>query len=197
PLKDLYSVAQEILEAQKRIFDVDQLRLAFIGTPCQCRAINKMKLLNVKPAHVISIIVSLFCFENFDYSKLMDILKTKSGVDPSNIKKTSIKKNFFVTSKEDQQFEVPIKDLDEAVRNHCNECDEFTGKYSDISVGASGAPSGYSMIIVRTDKGRNLIDHLLTDGHIEKYTIPDDQVQEWKPKKINWFKKMISIKTKH
>jgi coenzyme F420 hydrogenase subunit beta len=197
PLKDLYTVAQDILEKQKRIFDVDQLRLAFIGTPCQCRAINKMKLLGVKPAHVISIVISLFCFENFDYGKLMDILKTKTSVDSSNIKKTSIKKNFFVTSKDDQQFEVPIKDLDEAVRNHCNECDEFTGKYSDISIGASGAPSGYSMVIVRTDKGLNLIDSLLTDGYIEKYTIPDDQVQEWKPKKINWFKKMISIKTKH
>ena len=195
PLKDFYNIAPEIITKQKRIFDVDQLRIAFVGTPCQCRAINKMKLLNVKPAHVISIVISLFCFENFDYSKLMELLKSKTNVDPSNIKKTQIKKNFFLTSKADEQFELTLTELNDAVRNHCHECDEFTGKFSDISIGGSGAPTGYSMVIIRTEKGQKLMDSLLSEGKIEKYHIPSEQISDWKPKKINLFRRMISRKT--
>ena len=72
--------------------------------------------------------------------------------------------------------------------------DEFVGKYSDISIGASGAPIDYSMIITRTEKGQNLIHSLIAEGFIDKYKIPLDQVNTWKPRKINWFKKMTSTK---
>ncbi|MFX1287901.1 MAG: Coenzyme F420 hydrogenase/dehydrogenase, beta subunit C-terminal domain [Promethearchaeota archaeon] len=196
PLKDLTQVAEEIISHKKRIYDSDQIHLAFVGTPCQCRAISKMKLLNIKPAHVISVVISLFCFENFDYDKLMNTLKAKTQINPSNIKKTNIKKNFFVTSKDNSIKEVNIKDLDDAVRNHCHECDEFVGRFSDLSVGASGAPTGYSMILTRTEKGHSLIDSLLATGYIERNIIPADQISEWKPKKINWLKKMTSLKVK-
>jgi len=196
PLKDLTQVAEEIISHKKRIYDSDQLRIAFVGTPCQCRAISKMKFLHIKPAHVISVVIGLFCFENFDYSKLIEILKSKTQINPSNIKKTNIKKNFFVTSKEDTVKEVSIKDLDEAVRNHCHECDEFVGRFSDLSIGASGAPTGYSMILTRNEKGHSLIDSLLATGYIERYIIPADQISEWQPKKINWLKKMTSLKVK-
>ncbi|MFW9882192.1 MAG: coenzyme F420 hydrogenase/dehydrogenase beta subunit N-terminal domain-containing protein, partial [Candidatus Thorarchaeota archaeon] len=43
PLKDLYNVTQEIL-LKKRVFNIDQLCVAFVGTPCQCKAISKMRL---------------------------------------------------------------------------------------------------------------------------------------------------------
>ena len=44
PLKDLYEIAQDILEKQKQLYDINQIRMAFVGTPCQCRAIRKMQL---------------------------------------------------------------------------------------------------------------------------------------------------------
>jgi len=196
PLKDLYRIAEDIIKTRKNVYDVDQLRVAFIGTPCQCRAISKMRLMNVKPSHVIDFVISLFCFENFDYEKLMNILDKKIKIKPSNIKKVQIKKNMFVTSKDSKEFEINIKDLDEAVRNNCLECDEFVGKYSDLSIGASGAPTGYSIIVIRTDKGKTLMHSLIADGYIEKYKIPPNLVTEWKPKKLNWFRKMTSIKIK-
>lgn len=196
PLKDITQVAEEIIAQKKRIYDADQLRIAFVGTPCQCRAISKMKLLHIKPAHVISIVIGLFCFENFDYDKLMESLKAKTQINPTDIKKTNIKKNFFVTSKDNTVKEVILKELDNAVRNHCHECDEFVGRFSDLSVGSSGAPKGYSMILTRTEKGHSLIDSLLATGYIERYIIPAEQISEWQPKKINWLKKMTSLKVK-
>ena len=193
PLKNLYTISKEIL-IKNEIFEIDQLRIAFIGTPCQCRAVSKMKFLNVKPAHVIKYIIGLFCFENFIYSQLYDILKRELKIDPSNIKKTWIKKNFFIQTKDNKEFEVDIKTLNPAVRNNCHECDEFTGRFTDISVGASGAPDGYSMILIRTANGENVINNMLSKGVIEQFIIPFNKTVEWKNKKIDWFNKLISLK---
>ena len=196
PLKDLYHISQEIIK-KKRIFDIDQLRVAFIGTPCQCRAISKMRFLHVKPAHVIKYILSLFCFENFDYSKLYDILRKETNVDPINIRKTWIKRNFFIATRNNEQFEVNIKILDPAVRKHCHECNEFTGRFSDISIGSSGAPKEYSMIIIRTEIGYKIIKSILSYGLIEQFVVPASQNADWINKKLNWYNKLISFKANH
>ncbi len=194
PLKDFYDIAEEIIQKHKNLYEIDQLRVVFIGTPCQCKAISKMRLMGVKPSHVIDLVVNLFCFENFDYDKLMNILYEKIKISPSDIKKIQIKKNMFVTSKEGKETEIDIKEFNGAVRDHCLECDEFVGKYSDLSIGASGAPKGHSMVIIRTEKGQNLMHSLIAEGFIEKYRIPPDQINEWKPRKVNWFRKMTSLK---
>jgi len=195
PLKDLYNISLEIIE-KKGIFDIEQLRLAFVGTPCQTRAIGKMRFLHIKPAHVVKYCISLFCFENFDYDKLYEIIKDETKIDAENIKKTWIKKNFFLKDNKDQEYEIPIKKLDPAVRNHCHTCDEFTGRFSDVSVGASGAPSGYSMIITRNKMGHKLINSLLSQGLIEQYIIHADQTKGWKEKRIAQLKRMVKLKTK-
>jgi coenzyme F420 hydrogenase subunit beta len=193
PLKDLYNISKEII-MEKKIFDIDQLRMAFVGTPCQCRAIRKMQFLHVKPAHVIKYIISLFCFENFEYYKLYDILRKETKVNPCHIKKTWIKKNFFITTKKDEEIEVDIKKLNLAVRKHCSSCDDFTGRLSDISVGSSGAPKEYSMIITRTEKGYNIIKSMLSYRLIEQFIVPADQNGDWINKKLELYKKLISLK---
>jgi len=195
-LKDLYNISTEILD-KKGINDIEQLRLMFVGTPCQVRAINKMKLLSVKPAHLIKYVIGLFCFENFNYDQMMDVLKNETQLEPSDIKKTRIKKNFFLTSKADKQFEIDLRKFDHCVRDHCHICDEFTAMYSDISVGASGAPADYSMLIIRTEKGLNVVKSLLSNGLIEQYIIPSEKSKEWKDKKIKLYKRMISYKQKN
>jgi coenzyme F420 hydrogenase subunit beta len=40
PLKDLYSIAEDIIEKHPQIYDINQIRMAFVGTPCQCRAVS-------------------------------------------------------------------------------------------------------------------------------------------------------------
>ncbi|MBD3198108.1 MAG: hypothetical protein GF317_23865 [Candidatus Lokiarchaeota archaeon] len=193
PLKELYNLSLEIQE-EKGIYDIDQLRIAFVGTPCQARAIRKMQYLSIKPAHVIKYLFSLFCFENFDYYKLYEILEKETNVPAENIKKTTIKKNFFVYTKQDEKHEVNIKKLDPAVRNHCHSCDEFTGRYADISVGSSGAPKGYSMIITRTSIGQDIVNLLLSSNYISQYIVPVNERQEWKQKKMNLFNRMVKLK---
>lgn len=196
PLKDLYDIAQEIAEHHHEIYDLNQLRVAFVGTPCQCRAIRKMKFLNISPAHVITHVFGLFCMENFDYNKLFDLVKKEINENPASIKKMNIKKNFFITNKKDEVKEVELSKFDDAVRNHCHSCDEFTSRFADISFGGSGAVQQNSMIIIRTGIGQELINNALSAGYIEKFIPKKSTLAEWKETKLNLLRRMTNNKTK-
>jgi coenzyme F420 hydrogenase subunit beta len=194
PLKDLYNIPYQVIE-EKGIFNIDQVRIAFVGTPCQVRALRKMKFLSIKPAHVVKYCISLFCFENFNYKQLYNIIKEETGISPTNIKKEVIKGRFIIETKANEKFDVELKTLDEAVRPNCKVCDDFAGIYSDISVGSSGAPEGHSMIITRTDTGDDVIKHMLSRGYISSY-IPSEGALEWRERKKKGLNKMISLKEK-
>jgi coenzyme F420-reducing hydrogenase beta subunit len=196
PLMDLYSIAEEILEKQHQIYDINQIRMAFVGTPCQCRAMRKMQLLNISPAHVIKYVFGLFCMENFDYEKLFKLVKKETKEDPTNIIKMNIKKNFFITNRENKVYEVELKKFDDAVRNHCHECDEFTSRFADISFGGSGAVQNNSMLVVRTEKGQELIREAIIAGYIDKFTPKKSTIEDWKAKKIDLFRRMTNDKIK-
>ena len=194
PLTDLYNIAEEIVEKHPQIYDINQIRMAFVGTPCQCRAVRKMQLLNITPTHVIKYVFGLFCMENFDYKKLFELVKKETNEDPTNIAKMNIKKNFFITNKENKVYEVELNKFDDAVRNHCHECDEFTSRFADISFGGSGAVQKNSMTVVRTEKGEQLMREAIIAGYIDKFTPKKSTIDEWKASKINLFRRMTNNK---
>jgi coenzyme F420 hydrogenase subunit beta len=170
--------------------------MAFVGTPCQCRAVRKMQLLNISPAHVIKYVFGLFCMENFDYEKLFQLVKKETNEDPANIAKMNIKKNFYITNKENKVYEVELHKFDEAVRNHCHDCDEFTSRFADISFGGSGAVQQNSMVVIRTEKGEELMKNALISGYINKFTPKKSTITEWKASKIDLLRRMTNNKIK-
>jgi coenzyme F420 hydrogenase subunit beta len=194
PLKDFYEIAEDIIQKQKQIYDINQLRVAFVGTPCQCRAVRKMQLLNVSPTHVIKYVFGLFCMENFDYTKLFELVKAETGLDPSNIAKMNIKKNFYITNKANEVKEVELHTFDPAVRNHCKECDEFSGRFADISFGGSGAVQQNSMLIIRTETGQELITNAILDGYVQKFVPSKSPIPVWKENKLKLLKRMTTNK---
>ena len=194
PLKDLYEIAEDIVQKQKQIYDINQLRMAVGGTPCQCRAVRKMQLLNITPTHVIKYVFGLFCMENFDYDKLFELVKAETGLEPKDIAKMNIKKNFFITNKANEVKEVELHKFDPAVRNHCKECDEFTSRFADISFGGSGAVQRNSMIVVRTETGQKLITNAIIDGYVEKFVPTKSPIPKWKGSKLDLLKRMTTNK---
>ncbi|MHA2281896.1 MAG: Coenzyme F420 hydrogenase/dehydrogenase, beta subunit C-terminal domain [Promethearchaeota archaeon] len=194
PLMDLYSIAEDIVEKHHQIYDINQIRMAFVGTPCQCRAVRKMQLLSISPAHVIKYVFGLFCMENFDYEKLFELVKKETNEDPTSIAKMNIKKNFFITNKENKVYEIELEKFDKAVFNICYECDDFTTRFSDISFGGSGAVQGNSMVLVRTEKGEELMRDLIINKYVNKFTPKKSTIAEWKSNKINLFRRMTDKK---
>jgi len=52
-------------------------------------------------------------------------------------------------------------------REGCKICADFTGLFSDISVGYIGSPAGKSTVIIRTDFGKEVFERALEGVYIE------------------------------
>lgn len=136
-------------------------RVAVVGTPCQIRAVRKIQKqgsLKEEFPEAELILLGLFCFESFDQRDLKDLIKGKLGIDLDDADKIQITKGNYIVSIGDENHSCSVKDLESAVREGCQFCNDFVSKLADISVGSVGSPEGYSTVIVRSESGKRLIE---------------------------------------
>jgi coenzyme F420-reducing hydrogenase beta subunit len=136
-------------------------RVAVVGTPCQIRAIRKIQsqgyLKDEFPDAEI-ILLGLFCFESFDHRDLRDRIKEIMDIDLDDANKIQISKGSYVVSIGEENHSCSVKELESAVREGCQFCNDFVSKLADISVGSVGSPDGYSTVIVRSETGKRLVE---------------------------------------
>jgi coenzyme F420 hydrogenase subunit beta len=103
------------------------------------------------------------------YEKLMKgYLEGKHGIDISEITKLQISEDVLhVYAGEKEQLRAGINEIGDYKRDGCTVCEDFTGLFSDISVGNVGSPAGKSSVIVRTDFGKEVFEGALKRGYIE------------------------------
>jgi coenzyme F420 hydrogenase subunit beta len=149
-------------------------KIAMIGTPCHMIAASKMdEFSDILGESPIEIKIGLFCMENFSYSYMNKLLE-ENNIDFNDVKECRIEKNFlWFYLKEDKIFKIPIKKAKTCARKNCNICMDFTSELSDISVGSVGSKEGWSTIIVRTDKGLDLIKDAENDEYIQTKPIEE------------------------
>jgi coenzyme F420-reducing hydrogenase beta subunit len=136
-------------------------RIAVVCAPCEARAARKIRQTlkhNFPDADVT--VVGLFCFEAFNYDKLKEETNRILGIDIDKAEKTQIHKGKFTVQLAEKEYTCKIGDLNKAVEKGCLFCDDFSARLADISVGSVGSRSGYSTVIVRSDKGKKLLENL-------------------------------------
>jgi len=145
-------------------------KIAIVGTPCEVRTGRKIQqqLLSKYPDLEITI-VGLFCFEAFDYDKLKEETKRFLGVDLDKAEKTQIQKGKFIVQIGGKEYSAKVKEFHDAIQGGCAYCNDFVARLSDVSVGSVGSNDGYSTVIVRSDKGKKLLDNVdFVKGDVNK-----------------------------
>ncbi|MBW9222368.1 Coenzyme F420 hydrogenase/dehydrogenase, beta subunit C-terminal domain [Methanothermococcus sp. SCGC AD-155-C09] len=183
-----------ILRALKEaVMDRKLRRIAVVGTPCVMDAIYQiMKSDNdlLKPfKDAIRLKIGLFCFETYDYDKMIKILK-ENNIEPWKVKKMEIEKGKLIVKLINGDIvKFNLKDVEHAMRMGCKSCWDFTGITSDISVGNVGTPLEYSTVLIRTKWGEGFIDRAHKNGYIEFEEginlKPIEKLVELKKKRIN------------
>lgn len=136
-------------------------KIAIVGTACEVRAARRIQQILLKEFPDVEItIVGLFCFEAFDYEKLKRETQRLLGVDLDKAEKTQIHKGKFIVQTDGKECSCSVRDLNKAIENGCAYCDDFTAKLADVSVGSVGSPDGYSTALVRSERGKKLIEKL-------------------------------------
>ncbi|EQD78650.1 protein containing Coenzyme F420 hydrogenase/dehydrogenase beta subunit, partial [mine drainage metagenome] len=70
--------------------------------------------------------------------------------------------------------EVPLKEAHAWTREGCKQCPDFSAEHADISTGGIGAFADWTITVVRTDKGRELMDAMVAASSIEVRPGADD-----------------------
>jgi coenzyme F420 hydrogenase subunit beta len=170
-----FTTYSQTMFALRDIKNLDMLKIAVVGTPCQIHTIRKMQHLGVMPAHVVKYVIGLFCLENFSFSiDKVDEVEAVLGMNINDIKKINLKEDFIITTKDDIVKHIPLSELEKVARPACFACTDYANDFADISVGGIGSPEGYSTIVIRNEIGQKIYSNALRHNYIEELNVGHD-----------------------
>jgi coenzyme F420 hydrogenase subunit beta len=152
-------------------------RMGVVCTPCQATALVQMSLnpLN-RPdfKHPVSLVIGLFCTWSLDTRKLIDLLKKR--VDIQKIKKMDIPPppaEIFVIETGDDRLEIPLNEIRSIIPNGCSICPDMTSELADISVGVLEGEPDWNTLVVRTERGAEVVAEAVKEGWIITKKLPE------------------------
>jgi coenzyme F420 hydrogenase subunit beta len=148
--------------------------VAFVGTPCQIRAVRKMQMAGLKrPVAPLKFLIGLMCSECFTYEGLMENhIHAKLGIELGNIRKMNIKGKMLITT-DSGVTAIPLAEIKQYARKSCSFCDDFSSELADISVGGLGL-NGWTFTIIRTEKGEELFSSAEKAGVIKTKNVNEE-----------------------
>ncbi len=152
-------------EAVKKGFQ----NIGIVGRPCQVTAARKMQEVTEIKGERISLVVGLFCMESF----------TPDFYD--YIKENNLDEYYRMDIPKDVQFErngenifVPFDEVRKFVCKSCYSCFDPLSELADLSVGSTEHDPGWNTLIVRTEKGAELVKKAVARGVIETKPYPKE-----------------------
>jgi coenzyme F420 hydrogenase subunit beta len=150
-------------------------RIALVGMSCQSSVPPVMKQRKAgKVARRLSLNIGLLCSKTFDDAIFEELFEAKYGLKKADIKKMNIKGVFQLWMHNGDYHEVPLKECHAWTREGCMMCPDFAAEHADISTGGIGAYNDWTLTVVRTDAGREVMDGMLDEGWIEVRPGDDD-----------------------
>jgi coenzyme F420 hydrogenase subunit beta len=161
--------------AYSEAVDAGAEKLALVGMSCMVSSPPAMATRKAgKVARRFALNIGLLCSKTFDDAIFEELLEAKYGLAKKDIAKINIKGVLQVWMRDGAYHEVPLKECHPWTREGCKHCPDFAAEHADISTGGIGAFNDWTLTIVRTDLGREIIIKMLEDGTIEGRPGDDD-----------------------
>jgi coenzyme F420 hydrogenase subunit beta len=147
-------------------------KLALVGMGCQASAPGSMAARRVnKWAKKVNWTFGLLCSKSFTYDGLMvEIAQKELGLNLDDIVRMNIKGKLLFYTKDGRELTYGLKKSHVYTRPGCLHCPDFAAEHADISFGGLGQSEGWTLTIIRTDKGKDIWDRAVAA-----------RVVEWKP----------------
>ena len=171
PTPKLATTSQEILEsagtrytyspntqALSEVTRQKRRAVAFVGTPCQIRAIRKMQQAKLERVQPIKLLIGLMCSKTYTYKQLMiDHIQNKLGISLHSIKRIEIRNGMIIRQADAKETKIPLAAIEKYARKSCRLCNDFSSELADISAGSLGLHD-WTLIIVRTQVGDQIFN---------------------------------------
>jgi coenzyme F420 hydrogenase subunit beta len=166
-------------------------KLALVGMSCQSSVPPVMTVRKAgKPARRFVLNIGLLCSKTFDDAIFPELLEAKYGLRKEDMVKMNIKGALQIWMRNGDYHEVPLKECHAWTREGCKMCPDFAAEHADISTGGIGAFGDWTLTIIRTDLGREIMVKMLQDGTLEGRPGDDD------PKAIELLRKLSTRQRK-
>ena len=177
--------------AFNRIAAEDTKKIGVVATPCQALALAKMKLKPVADdtnnIDKLELVIGLYCGWTLSAEKFNELLN-RNKIDLAAIRGMDIPagKSALELHTGDGIKSIPIAEVQDCIREACGYCLDSTAEFADISVGSARFGSdweemrGWNQLIVRSDRGRRLLDLAVQRGVLEIREAPAESLNELK-----------------
>jgi coenzyme F420 hydrogenase subunit beta len=154
-------------------------RIGVVGLPCQVLALARMKASPLEkrtPADRVDLVVGLFCTWALDYRPFTEFLKKRFGNTPINrLDITPPPDRLLLVTVGNEVQQVPLDEIRGFIRPSCQVCLDMTSELSDLSVGTVEGEEGWNTVIVRTERGEDLLRRAESRGVLEIRVYPEDK----------------------
>jgi coenzyme F420 hydrogenase subunit beta len=142
-------------------------RLALVGMSCQSSVPPVMWSRKIgKISKPIVFNIGLLCSKTFDDAIFEELFEAKYRIPKAEITKMNIKGVFQIWTTDGGYHEINLKECHAWTREGCTHCPDFAAEHADISTGGIGKDNDWTLTIVRTELGREIISRMIADGSI-------------------------------
>jgi coenzyme F420 hydrogenase subunit beta len=150
-------------------------KVALVGMGCQTSITGAMQARRVnKWRKKIAWTFGLLCSKSFTYDGLMgEIAQEELGLDLDHLARVNIKGRLLFYTDTGDEIVYPLKESHRFTRPGCLHCPDFAAEHADISFGGLGQGDGWTLSIVRTERGREIWDDAIAAGLLESKRAAD------------------------
>ncbi len=154
--------------------------LGVVATPCQATAVARMRtnpLASPTFSDPTALVVGLFCtwaldfrhFEAFLTQRmpLREIVKIDIPPPPSSVLEVYLKEG---------KLEFPLDEIRPLVPETCGYCADMTSEFADVSVGVLEGRPELNTLIVRTERGEEMVREARRMGYLVLEDMPDENL---------------------
>lgn len=182
--------------AFNRLVTEDQGKIGVVATPCQTLALAKMRLNpgteDAARINQLKLVVGLYCGWTLSLEKYTKLLLEKN-ISIESITKMDIPagKNILELCTNNGVKSIPFDDVQFCIREACLYCMDSTAEYADVSVGSARFAGSWenvrqwNQLIVRTERGKNLVELAVRKGVLEIREAPAESLNELKSAAVN------------
>jgi coenzyme F420 hydrogenase subunit beta len=142
-------------------------RLALVGMSCQSSVLPimwKRKVGKIGKPFLFNI--GLLCSKTFDDAIFEELFLAKYGLKKEEMVKMNIKGAFQIWMKDGSFHEIDLKECHQWTREGCKTCPDFAAEHADISTGGIGEDNAWTLCVVRTDLGVEVMNRMIADGTV-------------------------------
>ena len=152
--------------------------LGVVATPCQATAVAQMRMNPLNDPSFrdpTALVIGLFCTWALDFRKLdaflaervslRDIVKVDIPPPPASVLEVYLKEGKRV---------FPLDEIRPLIPETCGYCPDMTSEFADVSVGVLEGRPDMNTLIVRTERGEEMVREAQRLGYLILEDLPDE-----------------------